>query len=164
MEGSAGRRSGSTHSGRKSRQSAQGGPGEDNEISEDLGVNRRRSGVKKIIKPKIDRTDQVDLEIGRLRPPPRALTREDFKREYPTLASDGDNPHRFRKGRVSPALLKELFGEPYGDGGRQGYVWAGCKEAGVVKRIQYFHPILYQHPPGEIPPYMKIHFAEGVAI
>lgn len=164
MEGSVGRRSGSTHSGRKARGSTGDSQCEEIDNSDDGAVHRRRPTPKKTPKPRIERIDQVDAEIARLRQPPRALTREDFQREYPTLASDGDNPHRFRKGRVSPGLLKEMFGEPYGDGGRQGYGWAGCKDAGVVKRIQYLHPILYQHPPSEIPPYLKIHFAEGVAV
>jgi hypothetical protein len=33
-----------------------------------------------------------------------------------------------------------------------------------VKRIQYLHPILYQYPPSEIPPYLMIHFVEGMAL
>jgi hypothetical protein len=48
--------------------------------------------------------------------------------------------------------------------GCQRYAWVGYKVAEVVKRIQYLHPILYQHPPSEIPPYVKIHFAEGLAL
>ena len=164
MEGSVGLRSGSTYSGRKGRGSSGNSQVEEIDNSHDKSVIRRRPVPKKTPKPMIKRIDKVDLEIARLKQPPRALTREDFQREYPTLASDGDNPHRFQKERVSPTLLKELFGEPYGDGGRQGYGWAGCKDEWVVKRIQYLHPILYQHPPSEIPPYLKIHFAEGVAV
>jgi hypothetical protein len=34
----------------------------------------------------------------------------------------------------------------------------------VVKRIQYLHPILYQHPASEIPSYLKIHFVEGITL
>lgn len=164
MERSVGGRSSGTHSGRKGRQSDLDGEAQEIDKSEDIGGRRKRSAPKKTPKPKLDRIEQVDLEIARLKQPPRALTREDFQREYPKLVSNGDNPHRFRKGRVPTTLLTELFGEPYGDGGRQGYGWAGCNEAGVVKRIQYLHPILYQHPPSEIPPYLKIHFAEGVAL
>lgn len=75
------------------------------------------------------------MEIARLKQPPQALTREDFQREYLKLASHGDNPHLFQKGRLSPVLLKELFGEPYGDGGCEGYGLGGCNEAEVVKRV-----------------------------
>ena len=33
-----------------------------------------------------------------------------------------------------------------------------------MKKIQYLHPILYQHLPSEVPPYVKIHFVEGIAL
>jgi hypothetical protein len=33
------------------------------------------------------------------------LKAEDFVREYPKLPNDGDNPHRFRKGFVTPTTL-----------------------------------------------------------
>jgi hypothetical protein len=84
---------------------------------------------------RFERIEQVDVEIAKFKRPPRPLKVEDFAREYPKLLNDGDNPHRFRKGFVTPALLKELFGVPYRDGGRQGYVWAGYKDVEVVKRI-----------------------------
>jgi hypothetical protein len=91
----------------------------------------------------------VDAEIARSKRPQQPLKAEDFAREYPKLPNNGDNPHRFWKDFVTLTLLKELFGVPYGDGGRQGYAWVGCKDAEVVKRIQYLHFILYQHPPSE---------------
>ena len=92
------------------------------------------------------------------------MTREDFKHRFPKLASEGENPHRFRKGRVSTSCLQEIFGEPYGEGGRQGYGWINCNHPEVVRRVQYLHPIVYQHTVAEILPHLKIHFAEGIAV
>lgn len=166
-------RSASTHSGRKDKKRDQRDRDdvhEEIQKVESLGGRGKRATPRKTPKAegrggaKFERIEQVDAEIARLKQPPRTLLKEDFSHEYPKLSSDGINPHKFRKGHVAPALLKELFGEPYGDGGRQGYGWAGCKDSGVVTRIQYLHPILYQHPLGETPPYLKIRFAEGVAL
>lgn len=185
-------RSGSTQSGRKnfgreslpastmeddgaevSRDEAAAGSGsdrEDGEKSLKQGGRGRRGPLR--AKPKGDakskpafaKVADVDAEISRLRAPPQELSREDFIKQYPKLPSVGDNPHRYRKDTVSQSLMKELFGAACGDNGRQGYVWGTCKEAAVVKRIEYLHPILYQHPPKEIPGYLKIRFAEGVAM
>jgi len=34
----------------------------------------------------------------------------------------------------------------------------------MMKRIQYLHPIVYQYIVSEIPPYLKVHFVEGITI
>jgi hypothetical protein len=187
MECSSGGRSGTTQSGRKARRGyttlavstevrKEGDDGvwdseheeihwsEEQSRRDKRGVPRKPQMAEGRVGARFKTIEQVDGEIARLKRPPRPLKADDFAREYPKLPKDGDNPHRFWKGFVSPCMLKELFGEAYGDGGHQGYTWAGCKDPGVVKRIQYLHPILYQHPASEIPLYLKIHFAEGIAL
>ena len=163
MESSGGVRSACTLSGKKALQTDCTGQVEESTQSQDARGPRKRVS-KKTVKPLIEKIEEVDMEIARLKQPPKSMTRQNFKQQFPKLASEGENPHRFRKGRVNPASLQELFGEPYGEGGRQGYGWAHCKHQEVVARVQYLHPIVYQHSVSEIPPYLKIHFAEGIAV
>ena len=96
-----------------------------------------------------------------MKAPPRTLTREDFKREY-GLPDVGDNLHCFRKNIVRLEALKNLFRVCYGDCRRAGFGWQNYKVLDVVARVKYLHPILYQHPSGEIPNNVKVKFAEGV--
>lgn len=182
MEQSAGGRSASTHSGKKAGQTEGNGfvaetsrkkarqiegsrlVAESTQL-QDVTVSNKHAPRKgsKPVKPLIEKIEEVDQEIARLKRPPTSMTREDFKRRFLKLASEGENPHRFRKGRVSSSCLQEIFGDPYGEGGRQGYGWVHCKHPDVVARVQYLHPIVYQHTVSEIPLYLMVHFAEGVA-
>jgi hypothetical protein len=73
----------------------------------------------------------------------------------PSSISEGFCVSLFIEGAVWRSLWR--WGAP-------GVAWARCKDPGVVKTIQYLHPILYQHPVSEIPPYFKIHFAKGIAL
>ena len=163
MESSAARPSGSTFTGKTAVQGDCSGQIAESTQSQDVRGPKKRA-IKRTTKPIIQRIEEVDNEIARLKPPPKSMTRQQFKQQFPKLANEGENPHRFRKGRVSLEALKEIFGESYGEGGRQGYGWAHCKHAEVVTRVQYLHPIVYQHSVSEIRPYLKVHFAKGVAV
>ena len=63
---------------------------------------------------------------------------------------------------MRPDALKNLFEVCYGDCGQAGFGWQNCKVPDVVARVKYLHPILYQHPLGEIPNNVKVKFAEEV--
>jgi hypothetical protein len=94
---------------------------------------------------------------------PPVLTREDFITVY-KLEGDGTNPHRIKKDEVKEDSVSDLFGRRCGKQGRAGYRWADCKNPRVLGRVKHLHPILYQHAHDAMPPFLKIKFAQGIAM
>lgn len=145
----------------------EGDRGEEEDMSmqvHDVEVSRKRprSKGKKV---KLYQTPKdVDSEISCLKPPPRMLSREDFAKEYNLCNESNQNPHRYKKGSLGMKLAKKYFGEPLGEGGRNGFSWQQCDKPEIRAKIEELHPILYQHGPNEIPGLLKMHFAEGIAM
>lgn len=172
MERSSGTKSTSTHSARKegrdSTASKERGKPEFQSsrkargVSSTGGVQLEKEKRKARSEKKFETVKDVDDEIARLKPPPRTLLWTNFRDEY-GLQVEGANPHRFKKGEVPEKLLSELFGKAQGDQGRGGYKWQDCQVPEVVGRIEFLHPILYQHGDDDMPGLITIKFAEGVA-
>lgn len=145
----------------------EGDDGDEEEQSTQLSNmdgKRKRTAVK-LKKGKVYRTtEDVDTEISNLKPPPRKLTREDFAVEYNLCNESAQNPHRYRKGSLPTKLVRKYFGDPLGEGGRNGFSWQQCEHDDLKARIRELHPILYQHAASEVPGLLKVHFAEGVAM
>lgn len=101
--------------------------------------------------------------LARLKEPPPVLHIEDFKNTF-QIEGTGQNPHRFKKGEVPEELVSSLFGRRCGKGGRAGYKWQDCTDKGVVARVRFLHPIVYQHDKDTMPSFLKIKFAQGIAL
>lgn len=105
----------------------------------------------------------IDGALARLKEPPPVLHIDDFKNTF-SIEGTGQNPHRFKKGEVSEELVVGLFGRRCGKGGRAGYKWQDCTDKGVLARVKYLHPIVYQHDKDTMPSFIKIKFAQGIAL
>lgn len=105
----------------------------------------------------------IDGAISKLKEPPSALHIEDFVNAF-GLEGTGINPHRFKKGEVPDEIVTELFGRRCGKGGRAGYKWQDCTDKAVLARVKHLHPIVYQHDQDTMPSFLKIKFAQGIAL
>ena len=133
--------------------------------SEDTRANTRSEGGELGEDSDDDALAKIDIdqELLKLREMPPVLTRKDFITEY-KLEGDGTNLHRIKKDEVKEDLVVELFGRRCGKQGRAGYRWADCKNPRVLGRVKHLHPILYQHAHDAMPPFLKIKFAQGIAM
>lgn len=105
----------------------------------------------------------VDGALEKLKEPPPVLHIEDFVNTY-GLEGTGQNPHRLKKGEVPEEAVTELFGRRCGKGGRAGYKWQDCTNKEVLARVKHLHPIVYQHDRDIMPSFLKIKFAQGIAL
>lgn len=105
----------------------------------------------------------VDGALEKLREPPAVLHIEDFVNTF-ELEGTGQNPHRFKKGEIPEEMVTQLFGRRCGKGGRAGYKWQDCTDKVVLARVKHLHPIVYQHDRESMPSFLKIKFAQGIAL
>ena len=80
---------------------------------------KKKGKVNLSIEKAFTYVEDIDIEILRLKKPPRELKKANFSTNS-GLPTEGDSPHHFCQNAVFSDLLRKLFKRLYGDGGRNG--------------------------------------------
>ena len=127
---------------------------DDREENEDEGVGEEEDeDVVELV--------DVNAALVKCRAPPTILLEEDWVNLH-NLSGTGVNPKRFSNVFKSADDMAKLFGKRSGKRGRNGYKWQDCLKAKVMERVLELHPVIYQHDPEQMPPVLKVKFAEGI--